>query len=138
MKAAIVSIIFILVSASGSHLIAQVSAVMQVKATIISGAGFSSLEENAIDLSQANLSGNVSAGSFQLSTAPGADISIHLKENPILINENGEVMKVAPLSLIQNISNTGNHHISINGNIPVQDNLNGQYNGSVTAVIDYL
>lgn len=112
---------------------------MQVKATIVSGVGFSSLEENEIDLSQAGVHSNdIHAGSFDLLSAPGIDVDIHLEGSPVLINEDGKAIHMDQLSIFRENSKSGNQHISINGNIPAQDDVSGRYNGAVTAVIEHL
>lgn len=119
---------------------AQVTAVMQVRVNIVSGASLTSVEESVTDLSSADFSmmGEINAGSFSLTAAPDTDISVSVSQQPALQNEDGQMIEMDPLKVTRSISESGKQHISLNGTVKNKENLNGEYKGAVTAVIEYL
>lgn len=138
MKTAIIILLFLGGSAF-CQVAAQVTAVMEVRAKVISGAGLTSVDEADLNLqSSAFSSEGVDAGSFGLVAAPGTDINIHLEDDPVFTNQYGEIMQFNSLSFIRKTSASGNHEVTLNGKFSNQQQFNGQYKGKVTAVVEYL
>lgn len=119
---------------------AQVTAVMQARVNIVSGASLTSIEESVIDLSSTNFStkGEIHAGSFSLTAAPGADVSVSVIHQPELKNQNGQVIEMDALNVTRSFSSNGEQHISLDGKVKNKNGLNGEYKGAVTAVVEYL
>ncbi|MEQ8525200.1 hypothetical protein [Gracilimonas sp.] len=139
MRVAIIHILILLASGFWASLQAQATAVMQVRVEVVSGAGLTSIEEPTIDLSSVDLVDNdVKAGGFSLRTAPGTDVSVYISENSLIRNYNGDTIEFESLTVDKRSSETGEHHISLNGKIKDQATLSGHYQGDVTAVIEYL
>ncbi|MEX2478946.1 MAG: hypothetical protein WD357_10945 [Gracilimonas sp.] len=138
MKTLILSILTLLVTGFSYSTNAQVAAVMQAKVEIISGAGFTLMEDAVIDLKSENLSNTIKAGSFSLVSAPGTDISVHIEENSVIKNEFGEIIELESLSVDKQSHESGQHDISVNGKVKNSQSLDGHYQGSITAVVEYL
>lgn len=139
MRATIIHILILLASGFLASLQAQATAVMQVRVEVVSGAGLSSIEEPLIDLSSLDLVNNdVKAGGFSLVTSPGADVNISIIENSSIKNRNGDIIEFESLSVNKTSSESGEHYVSLNGKIKDLNSLKGQYQGDVTAVIEYL
>ncbi|MEX0608020.1 MAG: hypothetical protein WD158_01185 [Balneolaceae bacterium] len=138
MKTAITTLLFLLSGSGFYEVAAQVTAVMEVRVNVISGASLQSVEKPYISLDKAQFLDNVEAGTFALTVAPGTDVFVHLSENPILENQNGGLLKFESLYFNQISSAAGNHQVSIQGKIGDQKLMKGQYKGAVTAVIEYL
>ena len=139
MRVAIIHISIILASGFWVSLQAQATAVMQVRAEVVSGAGLTSINEPVIDLGFVDFVNNdVKAGGFSLRTAPGTDVSISISDNSLIRNHNGDTIEFESLTVDKRSSETGEHHISLNGKIKGQKTLSGHYQGDVTAVIEYL
>lgn len=119
---------------------AQVTAVMQARVNIISGAGLSGIEESNIDLSTANSVFNetVKTGSFTLTATPGADVAVYISKTTELKNEAGDVIEIESLTVDHQYSASGEHSVSIGGKIKNEVLRNGNYKGNVTTVIEYL
>ncbi len=139
MRVAITHILILLVSGFWASLQAQTTAVMQVRVEVVSGAGLSSIEEGLIDLSSVDAyNNNVKAGGFSLQTSPGTDVSVSIFENAGIRNVDGEAMEFESLQVDKRTTETGKHHIFLNGKIKDLSSLRGHYQGDVTAVIEYL
>jgi|AntRauTorckE6833_2_1112554.scaffolds.fasta_scaffold03972_5 hypothetical protein len=138
MKALTLSILTLLITGFSFTANAQVTAVMQAKVDIISGAGFTLIQDAVIDLNSENLSDEIKAGSFSLVSAPGTDISIHVEENSVIKNELGEIIEFESLTVNKISHESGTHDISVNGKVKNAKSLDGHYQGSITAVVEYL
>ena len=117
---------------------AQVTAVMQAKVEIVSGAGFTFTESAVIDLNSENLSEEINAGSFSLVSSPGTDINVHIQEESDIKNELGQVIVFESFGLEKESTESGQLHISVNGKVKNGQLFNGNYKGSITAVVEYL
>ncbi len=138
MKTLLLSTLIFLASSFSFLASAQVIAVMQAKVNVISGAGFTSLEESVIDLGSVNSLEEVHAGSFSLVAAPGSDISIYISNHSEIKNNKGEALEFESIDVDQTVSESGEHKVSVNGKVKNQQKLNGQYQGAITAVVEYL
>lgn len=138
MRTIILSILTLLVTGFCFQANAQVTAVMQAKVEIVSGAGLTLMENSFIDLNSKNLIEEVNAGSFSLVSAPGADVSVYLQNGSVIKNEFGEEIEFESLDLDKESNESGQHHISVNGKVKSDQLLNGHYKGSITAVVEYL
>ncbi|MEX0844364.1 MAG: hypothetical protein WD022_03750 [Balneolaceae bacterium] len=140
MRATLTSILLFIASGFFLTANAQVTAVMQAKVTIISGAGFSAIQETSIDLnSDVFLSEDLETGSFSLVAAPGSDVSVNITQQSEIVNELGEVIEFESFTVDQNSTDSGDHHITVNGKLKDQQQIfNGHYQGAVTAVVEYL
>ncbi|MBD3616971.1 MAG: hypothetical protein HUJ22_10405 [Gracilimonas sp.] len=138
MRALIFSILISAVSSFTFLVNAQVTAVMQAKVEIISGAGFLAMEAANIDLSTVNYSEDIETGSFSLVAAPGADVNVHISNQSSIKNKEGGIIEFEPLKINHITSESGEHHISVNGKIKDHQKLNGHYEGDITAVVEYL
>lgn len=137
-KTEFLSIFILLIAGVYFQANAQVTAVMQVKVEIISGAGFTLMENDFIDLNSENLTEEINAGSFSLVSSPGTDISVHIQDKSVIKNELGQVIEFESLDLDKESTKSGEHHISVNGKVKSGQLLNGHYEGSITAVVEYL
>jgi uncharacterized ubiquitin-like protein YukD len=137
MKTLILSILTFLVAGFTLQTNAQVTAVMQARVEVISGAGFTALNEQLIDFTSVNAFEDFEAGTFTLVTTPGSDINIRLENKDQVVNENGEILDFAILDTEQTVSENGEHDISINGKVSDLQQLNGHYQGAITAVVEY-
>lgn len=117
---------------------AQVTAVMQARVEIVSGAGFTHMENAFIDLNPKNLTEKFKSGSFSLISSPGSEISVYLQQNTSLKNDSGEIIEFQSLGLDKKSNSSGKHEFSINGKIKNDHQINGFYEGSITAVVEYL
>lgn len=133
-------ILTLLVSGLSATANAQVTAVMQARVNIVSGASLTSVAESITDLSSADFSmkGEINAGSFFLTAAPGTDISVSITHQTDLQNKDGQMIEMDALNVTRSVSESGEQHISLNGTVKNKENLNGEYKGAVTAVIEYL
>lgn len=138
MRTIIFSILILLVTGLSFQATAQVTAVMQAKVEIISGAGFTLMENSFIDLTSDDVVKDFSAGSFSLVSAPGTDVNVHLENVSGIENEFGEAIEFESLDLNKQSTESGQHHISINGKVKNGQELKGHYKGSITAVVEYL
>lgn len=118
---------------------AQVSAVMQVSARVVNS---TSIETHSAitslnDLNSADQSLN--AGSLSLKTLPGTSVNFFIKENPVLINKNGEHLELKDMYIMQANPENGEHNIQFKGKVSgLGDIKEGNYQGHLTAVIEYL
>ncbi len=133
-------IVALLVSGIGFSAQAQTTAVMQARVEVVSGAGFTSVEDAIIDLSTLALEQNntVKAGAFSLVAAPGTDVNVSVINSNSLRNENGEAINLDSLSINQVSNDKGEHNISVNGLVKNSQNLKGHFQGQITAVVEYL
>jgi hypothetical protein len=113
---------------------------MQAKVEIISGAGLTSINESAVDLSTVDFekTNNIQAGAFSLVAAPGTDLNVSIINQHSLINENGETLNFGSLTIDKLSNEKGEHNISVSGTVNSTKEMKGHYNGQITAVIEYL
>ncbi|MDZ7808372.1 MAG: hypothetical protein U5K71_14870 [Gracilimonas sp.] len=137
MKTLILSILTLLVSGFFLQTNAQVTAVMQARVEVISGAGFTTLNEHLIDFTSVNAFEDFEAGTFTLVTTPGSDVNVHIENIEQITNENGESLNFEQLDADQVISDNGEHQISVNGKVSDLQQLSGHYQGAITAVVEY-
>lgn len=138
MKTIILSILTLLVTGFSFQAKAQVSAVMQAKVEVVSGAGLTLMENALIDLNSKNLIEEINAGSFSLVSAPGTDVSVYLQNASSINNEFGQSIEFESFDVDKQSNESGEHHISVNGKVKSDQLLNGHYEGSITAVVEYL
>lgn len=137
MKTLILSILICLVSGSILQTNAQVTAVMQARVEVISGASFTTLSEHLIDFTAVNAFEDFEAGAFTLVTTPGSDVNVHIQNTDQITNGNGETLDFEELAADQTISDNGEHQISVNGTVSDLQQLSGHYQGAITAVVEY-
>lgn len=137
MKTLILSILTLLVSGFSFQTNAQVTAVMQARVEVISGAGFTTLNEYLIDFNSVNAFEDFEAGAFTLVTTPGSDVNVHIENLDQITNENGDTLNFEELDADQVISENGEHQISVNGKVGNIQQLNGHYQGAIAAVVEY-
>lgn len=131
-------ILFILLaSLLSSQATAQVTAVMQAKVEIISGAALTAPSLSFLDLSSSTNS-EFEALNFSLTAAPGTDVDITINQESELKNEAGETISLEDLHFNKEESENGKHDVSILGKLKDGQNLNGKYKGTFTAVVEYL
>lgn len=141
MRVAIVILFFSIIFGFISVANAQVTAVMQAKVNVISGAGLTSVQESAPDLtaiSESDEGSEIHAGAFSFISSPGVDVTVQITEEPDMKNENGEQVEIETSLEHETNSGTGEHNISLNGSVKNQQQLSGHYKGALTAVIEYL
>jgi uncharacterized membrane protein len=117
-----------------THGLAQVTAVMKVSVTVISGAK-TEITSNFF------LSDNpVSAkhGEVIVTSSPNSEVAVYSDENCTLTNDLGEIINVATDSLLEIDSTTGTHTLSLNGKLPTTKKLAGKYTGNMVTTIVYL
>ncbi len=120
---------------------AQVTAVMQAKVKIVSGAGLTDIQSSSIDLTSLNTytTSNVEAGAFSLVAAPGTDVNVAISQDTEIKNEAGDSIEFDSFSVDKISNESGNHHIKVNGRLNPQDQtFSGHYEGAITAVVEYL
>lgn len=134
------AIVFFLLSSLFIGVQAQVTAVMQAKVKIISGAGLTAIQENPIDLSLASeIISDFETGSFSLVTAPGTDVNVVVTQKSEIENKDGDSIDFDSFSIDKISTESGNHHVTVNGKLNTQDNVySGHYKGAITAVVEYL
>jgi len=137
MKSLILSILTLMLSGLGLQVNAQVTAVMQARVEVISGAGFTKLNEHLVDFNTVNAFEKFEAGEFTLVTTPGSEISVHVENTDHITNESGESLNFENLEAEQIISGNGEHQVSVNGKVNDLQSLSGHYQGAVTAVVEY-
>ncbi|HBQ59976.1 MAG TPA: hypothetical protein DD671_10220 [Balneolaceae bacterium] len=137
MRATLKILTILLASLLSSQATAQVSAVMQAKVEIISGAALTAPDHSIVDLSSVATS-EFEALNFSLTAAPSTEVDITFNQNSDLKNESGQVMDFEDLHLKQEDEGNGNHAVSILGKLKDGQELNGKYQGSFTAVVEYL
>lgn len=137
MKTLILSILTLLLTGLELQVNAQVTAVMQARVEVISGAGFTTLNEHLIDFNTVNAFEDFEAGQFTLVTTPGSEISIRLENTDQIINEQGQTLNFEDIETDQVTSENGEHQVSVNGKVSDLQSLNGHYQGAVTAVVEY-
>lgn len=138
MRTEILSILILFLTGFCFQANAQVTAVMQAKVEIVSGAGFTLMENAFIDLNSENLTQEINAGSFSLVSSPGTDINVHIQHESVIKNELGQVIEFESFDLDKQSTKSGQHHVSVNGKVKSGQLLNGHYQGSITAVVEYL
>lgn len=138
MRTIILSTLTLLVTGFCFQATAQVTAVMQAKVEIVSGAGLTLMENSFIDLNSENLIEEINAGSFSLVSAPGTDVSVYLQNDSTIKNEFGEEIEFESFDVDKKSNESGQHHISVNGKVKNGQLLNGHYEGTLTAVVEYL
>ena len=136
MRALIIFILAFLASSFCFQAKSQVTAVMQARVEIISGASFTSLQESIIDSD--HLFGEVNAGSFSLVTSPGANIDVQVLHTNTIKNKKGEAITFESFQIDHTAMQNGEHRIDLIGKIKDAKKLNGQYSGNLTAVVEYL
>lgn len=118
---------------------AQVSAVMQAKVNIVSGATYSYVEETHIDSYNIDASlGKIQTGLFTLKNTPGTDVKVYIHEKSAEVNNQGDELEFDFISEEQNSFSTGRHYINLVRKVKNSHTLSDQYRSSVTAVIVYL
>lgn len=137
MKTLIFSIFTLLVSGFSLQTNAQVTAVMQARVEVISGAGFTTLTEHVIDFKAVNAFEDFEAGTFTLVTTPGSEVNIHIENTDQITNESGETLNFEELDADQVLSDHGEYQVSVNGKVSDLQQLSGHYQGAITAVIEY-
>lgn len=137
MKSLILSILTLMLTGLGLKVNAQVTAVMQAKVEVISGAGFTTLNEHLVNFNTVSEFEDFEAGEFTLVTTPGSEISVRLENTDQITNENGEKLNFESLEAEQIISDNGEHQVSVNGIVNDLQSLSGHYQGAVTAVVEY-
>jgi hypothetical protein len=137
MKTLILSILTLLMTGFNLQTNAQVTAVMQARVEVISGAGFTTLTEHLIDFNSVNAFEDFEAGTFTLVATPGSDVNIHIENTDQITNEKGETLNFEELDADQIISDNGEHQISVNGKVSDLQELTGHYQGAITAVVEY-
>ncbi|MTI88498.1 MAG: hypothetical protein FH748_11070 [Balneolaceae bacterium] len=122
--------------ASTAH--AQVSASMQVKVNVVSGASIDYGQSHTTYLSNESMGENIRAGSFMLSTTSGSKVDIKILKRPSFINNKGDKIEFTDLLLIEKFTEKGEHEMYFDGKIKNKSSLSGNYKGQLTAVIEYL
>ncbi|MDR9419791.1 hypothetical protein [Gracilimonas sp.] len=138
MRDILFSILFLLAASFIFPAYSQVTAVMQARVEIISGSGISAIQQPTIDLNNANTLNEINTGGFSLVTAPGTNVQIRIEKGNDIINEFGEAIEFESFIINQLSSDNGEHQVSLTGKLKKLQKLNGQYKGSVTAVVEYL
>lgn len=140
MKTVQISILTLLLLSLPIVISAQVTAVMQAKVTIISGAGLITDQNPSLDLSASslNLNNEVGTRSFSLNTVPGADLQIRISDQPVIKSDSGEQFLFDDLSIQHESDATGKHTFSVQGKLGQVSASNANYEGTITAVVEYL
>lgn len=139
MKTLKLSILTLLFFSFSYQSFGQLTAVMQVSVEVISGAKFSPDATPIINLSDLNASGqNIQAGSFSLFAAPGTDIQVHVASSTTIKNAMGEIIEISDVNVNRVVDASGKQSYSFNGTMNNQNNINGHYQGQLTAVVEYL
>lgn len=138
MRTSLLSLLAFLVSGFCFQATAQVTAVMQAKVQIVSGASLTFMKDSFIDLNSKNLTEEINAVSFSLVSAPGTDISVHVQHESPFKNEFGEALQFESLDLDRQSNESGQYKISVNAKVKSDQLLKGHYEGSITAVVEYL
>ncbi|MDR9415906.1 MAG: hypothetical protein RI564_06470 [Gracilimonas sp.] len=138
MKATLKILIILLPALLSSPVFSQVTAVMQAKVEIISGASLTAPNQALVDLNASSSFSEFDALNFSLTAAPHTDVNITINQNSDLQNELGEIIKLEELKVANEVSNTGEHAVSVQGKLKKGQHLKGSYKGQFTAVVDYL
>lgn len=141
MKKISLAIVFLLLSSCTFTAKAQVTAVMQAKVKIVSGAGLTAIQSSSIDLASLDTytTSDVEAGEFSLVAAPGTDVNVVISQDADIINAEGDSIEFDSFSIDKNSNESGNHHIKVNGKLNTQNQVfSGHYEGAITAVVEYL
>lgn len=133
-----ISIFILLACFSGAQISAQVTAVMDVKVTIISGASLTQQNELNLFLHQNDTSASKSENLFQLTTAKHTEVNLDLPELVQVTNEFGETATIRTnCSSIEN-KDLGTHIIEMKSSLADSQPVRGRYFGVFTTTIDYL
>lgn len=117
----------------------QVTAVMQVRVEVVSGAKYSADATPLINLSALNNEAhNIEAGSFSLVAAPGTDIQVYVSSSTTIKNAMGEIIEIGDLNVNRVSDPSGKQSFSFNGTMKNQKDVKGHYQGQLTAVVEYL
>lgn len=113
---------------------AQVSAVMKVSVTVVSGAK----AEIPSDLFLSNNPDAAKHGEIIITSSPNSDIAMYSDQNCTLVNDLGEIINVETDSLLEVDSVAGIHKLSLNGVLPANTRLAGSYTGNIVTTIVFL
>ena len=115
---------------------AQVTAVMQASVKVISGSALTAPSQSQIALNSSTSEFN--ALNFSLTAAPYTDVEISVDQNTALKNEFGEVIDLKDVLVKRDEENDGSYSISVHGKVENGQPLKGKYQGTFTAVVEYL
>lgn len=137
MRVTLKILILLLAFLFSTQAVAQVTAIMQAKVEIISGAALTVPNQSVIDLNSAATT-DFEALNFSLTASPDTEVDISFHQNSELKNEFGRVIDLEDLHLNKIDEGNGNHAVSVLGKLKDGQKLNGKYQGSFTAVVEYL
>ena len=113
---------------------AQVTAVMKVSATIISGAR----TEIPSKLFLSDNPNDAKHGEIIVTSSPNSDVEVYSHENCELTNNLGEIINIKTGSFLEVDSVAGTRKLSFNGALPTNKRLAGNYRGNMVTTIVYL
>lgn len=113
---------------------AQVTTVMKVSVTIVSGAK----TEIPSNLFLSDNPNDAKHGEIIITSSPNSDVAMYSDENCELTNDLGEVISIETGSLLETDSTSGTYKLSLNGALPTDENLSGNYRGHMVTTIVYL
>src|SRR5690554_4482207 len=132
------SIFILLATFSSTQVNAQVTAVMEVKVTVISGASLTQQNELNLLLQTSGSSTSINDNLFELTTAKHTEVNFNLPESVQVTNEFGETATIITnCSSIQN-KDLGTHTIGMESSLADTQPIRGKYSGEFTTTIDYL
>ncbi len=114
--------------------LSQSTAVMQVKVKVIQGVK----AEVPTNIVLSNVVSEKEANDIIITSAPNSDVTISTDPHLVLENQKGELVKIKTDSTQTSNYLKGIHKLSIKGESIADKNLNGNYKGSVTTVVNYL
>lgn len=131
--------IFILLACFSSLKVsAQVTAVMDVKVTIISGASLTQQSELNLFLQSSDVPLTTNENLFELTTAKHTEVNFNLPTSVQITNEFGETTTIfANYNSIEN-KDLGTHSVALESSIVDTKPIRGKYSGEFTTTIDYL
>lgn len=113
---------------------AQVTAVLKVSVNVVSGVK----AETPANLFLSNSPTNSHNGEVIITSSPSSDVEIETKESCTLTNNSGHSIQIKTDSLFDFNPDSGTHSLSINGDLPSNKKISGNYTGNLVTTIVYL
>lgn len=117
-----------------ANISAQVTAVMTVSVRVVSGVN----AQSPSDLYLTRNLDNSQRGEVTFTTTPYSDVEIETNDSCTLSNNSGHSIKIKTDGLFVSNPESGAYSLSINGKLPLNKELTGNYTGNLVTTIVYL
>ncbi len=132
------TLLLLLTVAYSTNLVGQVTAVMRVEVTVISGASLTQAPKVELPLTSNSASTSLSNDVFQVTTAKNTALDFDCPESVLVTNEFGESVTIYTNSSVTEDKETGSRYFALESNVKPTKITRGNYSGTLTTTIDYL